>query len=181
MMTYSKQLFSFLSPYLSIFEKKKTKEAEIAGNISRPIVIIGFHRTGQAIIKHVSKDNILIVDFDPDMAKMLEENNYHHIFGDISDEEIFERINFENTKVIISTSPDFEDNMAVLERVNELKKLPRDIKAVFTAQNEKDLELLYKKGADYVVIPHASTGNYLGKLLEIDPELRNIGRLAAKV
>jgi len=177
MMTYSKQLFSFLSPYLSIFEKKKTKEAEIAGNISRPIVIIGFHRTGQAIIKHVSKDNILIVDFDPDMAKMLEENNYHHIFGDISDEEIFERINFENTKVIISTSPDFEDNMAVLERVNELKKSRRDLRAVFTAQNEKDLELLYKKGADYVVMPHVSTGNYLGKLLETDPELRDIRRI----
>ena len=181
MMTYSKQLFSFLSPYLSIFEKKKTKEIEIAGNISRPIVVVGFHRTGTAIARHISKDNLLVVDFDPDMAKMLAENNYYHIFGDISDEEIFERINFENTKVIISTSPDFEDNMAVLERVNELKKGGRDIKAVFTAQNEKDLELLYKKGADYVVIPHASTGNYLGKLLEIDPELRNIGKLPPKI
>jgi len=51
------------------------------------------------------------------------------------------------------------------------------LRAVFTAQNEKDLELLYKKGADYVVMPHVSTGNYLGKLLETDPELRDIRRI----
>ncbi|OGI61803.1 hypothetical protein A2645_00940 [Candidatus Nomurabacteria bacterium RIFCSPHIGHO2_01_FULL_39_9] len=177
MMIYSKELFKFLSPYLEIFERKETKETELSGNVSRSIVVVGFHRTGQAIAKYLSKKDLLIVDFDPDMVSILEDKGFHHLFGDISDEEIFERINFENTKIIISTSPDFEDNMAVLERVRDLKKSGFNLKAVFTAQNEKDLELLYKKGADYVILPHASAGNYLGKLLENDLELNNLDQI----
>ncbi|MDP3014357.1 MAG: NAD-binding protein, partial [Candidatus Subteraquimicrobiales bacterium] len=106
--------------------------------------------------------------------KILKENNFHYLLGDISDEEIFERINFDNTKVIISTSPNFEDNMTILERVNKLKQSGSDLRVVFTAQDEKDMKLFYKKGADYVILPHASSGKYLGKLLEADPELKNI-------
>lgn len=174
MMIYDKKIFKWLSPFLSIFEKRELKETELAGDISRPIVLIGFHRTGQALAKHLKKEDVLVVDFDPDMSKVLESGGQHHIFGDIADEEIFERINFEKTKVIISTSPDFEDNMTVLERAKDLKKSGFDLRAVFTAQDEKDLNLLYKNGADYVVLPHASTGNYLGKVLEHDPELKNI-------
>ncbi len=177
MMVYSEQLFRFFSPYLFIFERAKTKETEIAGKDSWPIIIVGYNRTGQSLVKHIKKEDVLVVDFDPDTIKILKENGYHYILGDISDEEIFDLVDLNNTRVIISTSSDFEDNMTILERINKFKRTGFSIKTVFIVENEKDLKFLYEKGADYVLLPHSSIGDFLGKVLETDPELKNISKL----
>ena len=39
------------------------------------------------------------------------------------------------------------------------------------AETEKEAELLYEAGADYVLLPHLTSGQYLGKTLALDPEM----------
>ena len=69
-------------------------------------------------------------------------------FGDIGDAEIFERADFNEARLIISTSPDFEDNLTSLSELNLLKNRNK-IKVIIRAQDEKEAEILYKQGVDY--------------------------------
>ena len=97
---------------------------------------------GQSIAFHLPKDNLLIIDFDPEMISQLRRHGFDYIFGDIGDAEIFERANFNEARLIISTSPDFEDNLTLLSELNLLKNRDK-IKVIIRAQDEKEAEILY--------------------------------------
>lgn len=177
MIIYADGIFRRLSPILSIFERKKTKEdGSFAKEFHKPIILIGFHRTGQSIALNLPKEELLIVDFDPEMINVLKKNGYDYIFGDLADEEIFEKANLKEARLIISTSPDFEDNLALLSRLNKLETR-RQMKIIVRSKNEKEMEALYTNNADYVLLPHFTAGQYLGKSIAIDPEFKILERL----
>lgn len=174
MIEYSNGIYQRLSPLLSIFQRKKLKEAFSSEHdgFSKPVILIGSHRLGQSISYNLKKEDLLIIDFDPAVIQQLKRNGYDYLFGDIDDEEIFEKANFQNAKLIISTIPDFKDNVFILKNLRILKKEGADFKTVVRAEEEKEVELLYKEGADYVIFPHFTTGQYLGKSIRIDPDLK---------
>ncbi len=174
MIEYSNGIYQRLSPLLSIFQRKKLKEAFSSEHdgFSKPVILIGSHRLGQSISYNLKKEDLLIIDFDPAVIQQLKRNGYDYLFGDIDDEEIFEKANFQNAKLIISTIPDFKDNVFILKNLRTLKKEGADFKTVVRAEEEKEVELLYKEGADYVIFPHFTTGQYLGKSIRIDPDLK---------
>jgi voltage-gated potassium channel Kch len=134
---------------------------------------------GQSIAYHIPKENLLIVDFDPEVVAQLRRYGFDYIFGDIGDAEIFERINFEESRLVISTSPDFEDNLTLLKELNSLKNRDR-IKIILRAADEKEAKILYKEGADYVLLPHFTSGQYLGKTIAVDPELKILEQLKSR-
>jgi len=99
------------------------------------------------------------------------------LFGDIADAEIMEKSRFKDARLIISTSPDFEDNMRILGEFENEDKKP---KIILRAENEKDAETFYEKGADYVLLPHFTSGQYLGRSIAVDPELKILEQLKKK-
>ena len=99
------------------------------------------------------------------------------LFGDIADEEIFEKANFEFSRLAISTSPNFEANAELLEN---LQKLARRPKVIVRAETEKDAEILYQLGANYVLLPHLTTGHYIAKAISIDPTMAILDQLKHK-
>jgi voltage-gated potassium channel Kch len=171
-------IFKKISKYLSIFERKKILENEsFSLEIKKPIILIGCHRTGQRIIESINPKNLLVIDFDPDIISYLRKKGVDYIFGDIADPDVFEKANIFEAKLIISTSPDFNDNMTLLEEVNKLNPKP---KIILRAETEKDAWLLYKNGADYVILPNFTAGEYLGKTIAIDPEVKILDQLKSK-
>ena len=54
------------------------------------------------------------------------------------------------------------------------------MKAVLRARTEKEAEILYANGADYVLLPHFTAGQYLGKTVSVDPELKILEQLKNK-
>jgi Trk K+ transport system NAD-binding subunit len=120
----------------------------------------------------------LIIDFDPNIAGEMKRKGYAVLFGDIADEEIPESSNMDSAKLIICTSPDFEDNMRILNRIKSIKK--NKPKAIARAENETDAKELYKEGADYVIIPHLTSGQYIGKTIAVDKELKILEQLKKK-
>lgn len=177
---YADNIFKYLSVYLSIFERRfPKKDHRLKTGFHKPIILIGSHRIGQGIAYHIPKEKLLIIDFDPNVISELRRAKYDYLFGDISDEEIFEQADIQNAKLLISTSPDFEDNLTLLNEINRLKKNKRDVKLkiILRAQDEKEAEILYQQGVDYALLPHFTSGQYLGRIIKLDPELAQLEKL----
>mgnify|MGYP001620150771 FL=1 len=174
---YSEKIFKFLSPILSIFERKKTKEDEMLfQKRHKPIILIGCHRTGQSLAFNIPKEDLLIIDFDPEIISQLRKQGYDYLFGDVSDAEIFEKANFDEAKLVISTSPDIEDNLTLLSSLNALNNRNK-LKVIMRARTSREAEILYNNKADYVLLPHFTAGQYLSKTIALDPEMSILEQL----
>ncbi len=177
---YGDQIFRKISPLLSIFEKKNASEIDFPEEIfQKPIILIGCHRTGESIAAHLPKEKLLIIDFDPDIVKKMSKKGYHVLYGDISDREIFDLANIFQARLVISTSPVLKDNLTLLEEINTYfkdSKMPKP-RIVVRAETEEDALVLYENGADYVILPHFTAGQYFGKTITLDPEMRILDEL----
>lgn len=176
---HSHRIFSYLSDHLSIFERKTIimEDGFMEKEFQKPIVLVGLGRTGESIITSLRKDKLLVVDFDPEIISRLKERGIDYIFGDISDPDIFEKANLEKAQLVISTTPYFESNLSLLNQVNLLKKKP---KIILRAETEREAEFLYRRGADYVLLPNLTSGQYLGKNIAFDPRMGVLNQLRAR-
>jgi hypothetical protein len=123
----------------------------------------------------------LEVEAEPRIVETLLEQDVPAICGDITDPYIQEQVNLESASLIISTVPDYKDNLILLDMV-KLKSLNRrhKPKLVFMAQDEDEIRNLYEKDIDYVVSPHFIGGLHLTKILEESGNLKGLKRLKEK-
>ena len=183
MIVFGNKLYLFLAPILSPFERKHTKNEKIIQseknmeNLKEHVVLVGGDQMGQSVLEALEELNreVVVVDFDPGIVKKLKEKNVHIIFGDISDLDIQEKAQLDKAHLVISTIPDIEDNLLLLKELNHEN---RRTKVLVMALDSHDARVLYKEGADYVVLPHLAGGRQLAKILEKD--LDNISALKAK-
>ncbi|OGG38026.1 hypothetical protein A2116_00985 [Candidatus Jorgensenbacteria bacterium GWA1_49_17] len=171
---HAEKIFKVISKPLSVFERRNAKEEGIEKKFEKMIVLAGAGRTGRSIAQNLPKDKLLIVDFDPEAMASLKRHGFNVLLGDITDPEIIEKANLKQATLLISTSPDFENSIILLE---EMKKMPRRPKTIVRARTEKEAEVLYDAGADYVLLPHFTAGQYLGKTIAIDPEMKMLDQL----
>ncbi len=176
---HAEKIFQWLSPRLSIFERKRLKRFLEEAKLGRTIVLFGCHRTGQGIAAHFKSSELLIIDFDPDIVAKMKQQGYKAVFGDIADLDIFANIDFSKTRLIISTSPNLESNLLLINQINRLFKKSRSSrpKLIIRSDNEADAKILYKAGADYVLMPNFISGHYLGKILKEDPEFNLLAKV----
>src|SRR3989344_2478527 len=98
------------------------------------------------------------------------------IYGDISDLDIQDRAKLNTARLIISTIPDIEDNLLLLKKH---KVENRRSKIVVMALDSTDAKILYKEGADYVILPHLAGGRQIAQILKED-RLEEITKLKNK-
>lgn len=170
--TYSNTLYKFFLPVLGVFESKSAKDEELAEAVKDHVILVGANRMGEGILKALQKkkENVIVVDFDPQIVEKLKKENVETFFGDISDPEIQEAVGIEKASLIISTVSDPEDALMLLKSIKKLKG-PKVIVAAFEKSDAKEF---YKEGADYVIMPHIAGGNHLAKLLVDDNHLKLI-------
>jgi Kef-type K+ transport system membrane component KefB len=180
MIMHGNLLYKKLSPFLGIFERKRTHEHSLnIENLSDHVILVGANRMGETILEALLKTEhkVIVVDFDPDVIARLEEKKINCLFGDIADIEIQERINLSRARLIISTVPDVEDNLLLLEAISKLNKKAT---VVVCAMEKEYAKILYKAGADYVVLPHLAGGRHLAKMLIDKNHLEIIEEYKAK-
>ncbi len=168
---YAEKIFPYITGFLSFFERKNTKEEEGDFGISKQIILIGANRIGRGIMDYIDKKKLLVIDFDPVVTDFLKRNEIDRIFADIKDPHLFEELNLEKTKLIVSTSPQLEDNLTLVQRVKDIDK---KIKVFARAECEKEAMVLYDQGVDYVLLPHLLSGKYLGNIIDSGIELKKI-------
>lgn len=183
----SHTLYKFFKNYLFFFERKKSIEGNPSGEdaedqekkleeLKNHAILIGAHRMGESILNALEEegDEVVVVDFDPDVVERMREKGILSVFGDISDLDIQERVQLNKAKLVISTVPDMEDNIILIKSLNHAKNpSQRKAKVVLLAQNSEDAKELYEKGADYVIFPHLVGGMHLAKLVK-DENLEKI-------
>lgn len=174
---YGDKLFAKFSGALSLFERKNIREIEeFEEGVHRPFVLVGCGRTGESIAVSLPKEKLAIVDMDPDVAKKFKARGFAFLFGDISDEEVYESAHINEARLVVSTSPVLDHNLMLLDRL-----APRDPrpKIVVRADTEADARLLYGRGADYVLLPHFTSGQYLGRTIALNPAMAILDELKA--
>ncbi len=163
MILYSNLIYPKLSKYLGIFERKEVKkEPKIKTNYK--VVLFGYNRIGFGILTALKKLRMkyLVVDFNPDIVQNLKKLKIPCVYGDAYDIDFLEELSLDKVKIVVSTIPDFETNVLLVETV---KKVNTKAIIIARAHQIRDAFELYKKGADYVLTPHFLGGEYISKMI----------------
>ena len=164
--TYEKSLYGWLSWPLNILNKyaSKNEELEYDGKNKNRTILFGCHRMGSIILKEFEKkkDKIVVVDYNPQIIRALIERKIPCVYGDFVHEEMLEKIEIKNAKTIISTVPDYDDNLYLIRKVKEVNK--RAV-VIVVASRISEAENLYKRGADYVILPKIISGEKTNMLI----------------
>jgi Trk K+ transport system NAD-binding subunit len=107
------------------------------------------------------KDDILIVDIDPQNIRELKRMGYDVIYADMGDSMMYQLFHLDQAEIVISTVPNIKDNLKLLKFIRDLKNRPVSI---VTANNNHDAVKLYDAGADFVVYPHLVSSDLLAKI-----------------
>ncbi len=164
-MVASNYLVIFANKIFRLFKFKSTSSKD--ETLKNHIVLIGHNRVGSLLrpVLQGLERPLVVVDFDPGVVEQLKDDtNLKVVYGDMADEDLYEELNFKKSELIVSTVPDCEDNLLLLEYLCHDKTPPI---TVLLASNTYDAEILYKAGADLVVIPHSVGGEYLASVLAV--------------
>ncbi|MBU2036972.1 NAD-binding protein, partial [Patescibacteria group bacterium] len=168
---YSEKIFRVVSKYLGVFERENISEKEKRRKDYQS-VLFGYNRIGFDFLKVFKemKQSFLVIDYDPKIIEQLDRAGVNNEYGDASDVCFLESLNFQKIKMLVSTIPEIETNILILEKIKHQN--PTAI-AMMIAHNIRDAMILYDEGADYVILPHFLGGKYaslLVKNLHFDPE-----------
>ena len=141
------------------------EELEYNDENKNRVVIFGCHRAGSLLLKEFqkNKENMFIVDYNPEIIKSLIEKKIPCVYGDFMNPEVFAKIGIEDAEIIVSTIPDFEDNVLLLKKIRQINKSA----LVFLVANRiHEAMALYKIGANYVILPQIEGGQRAFELIK---------------
>lgn len=129
------------------------------------VIIFGYHRMGYHILKKLKAINhpVLIVDFNPEIIRKLRAQGIDCVYGDVEDEEIFEHIRVEKASMVVSTIPHHEETVHLIQQVR--RRGGKKVQVIVTAHSVDSALEYYKKGVEYVIMPHLLGGEYVAELI----------------
>jgi Kef-type K+ transport system membrane component KefB/Trk K+ transport system NAD-binding subunit len=166
MILYSSKLYSLIANYLSIFERRGKKIDEYVHKRDKyDVILFGYDRVGFDILESLkrTKKKFLVVDYNPEIIMKLAKEKIPCRYGDANDVELLNDLNFERVKMIISTIPDIDTNLLLINKIREVNK--KAIVIVVSHRIDEALEL-YEAGATYVLLPHFLGGKHVATLIE---------------
>ena len=167
--THAEKLYLWFRPYLRFFDRVMPglEEAQSETEYKKHIVLVGAHRLGQHLVAALQKlsTQVVIVDIDPEIVRRYLALGMQAVCGDITESYIQEEVNLFAASVIISTIPNIEDNLALLEALKRNAGKKNRPKLIFAAQNEAEAKRLYGQEIDYALSPHFIGGQHLASIL----------------
>lgn len=154
---FADKIYPFVRGFLKLFERKVKEKKE--SQLNYDIILFGCDRIGSRFLDVFLKNNMsfLVVDHNLEIIKNLKENKVNVFYGDASEIDVLSELNLKQTKMIISTIPDFETNLLILE---ECKKFNSSCIFLAVAYHNNDALSLYEKGADYIIMPFYLGGEH---------------------
>ncbi len=149
---YADKLFEGLAEDLSMFERYgPSKEHEKRHSYS--MVLFGYHKGGQEFLKLFEslERTYVVVDYDPEIIDLLEQQKANYLYGDITDAELLEEIGLDKTKLVVSVITDYDITLFLVKHLAE-KHSPAVI--ICHAETVEEADELYALGASYVMMPH---------------------------
>jgi Kef-type K+ transport system membrane component KefB len=169
-MEYSNWIFAKLNKSIHHFEKLHMVDLPLHQPLSKPnapsVVVCGYNRTGYSIVDALAnslKQNLLVVDFNPDAIRKLQANKIPCMYGDAGDVEFIDRLNPKRLKMLISTVPSLDVNRLLLQKLRSTNKKAQ---VILTANQVDEALDLYEHGADYVILPHMLGGHHAAGIIK---------------
>lgn len=163
MIIYSNYIYKPMLWFIKIFERKGVRRS---GKTKRKYnaILFGYNRIGFSILKSLKKigKNYLVIDYNPDTISDLTKFNIPALYGDVEDSEFVEELPLDDVELAVSTVPDFETNMLLINSIRSVN--PKAIIVVRAHQISEAMEL-YARGATYVLTPHFLGGEYVSKMI----------------
>lgn len=158
MILYSHPLYERFSPWLDIFERKKTyREEGQDQNINLgevDVILFGLGRFGSRIAQKLQNrgHKILGVDFDPNLIHGQKDNGYTIQYGDAEDPEFLETLPLGQVSWVLSCVHEKDINLALLHGLQNYGYKGR---VAITAHTTSHVEQFKQAGADQVLIPYS--------------------------
>jgi len=168
LITYNFKIYMFLRPLVrKILGKDKYKEKKVLKE-RFDVFVFGYHRLGWKICEALKEmgAKFAVVDFDPAALQKLETRRIPHFFGDASDVEFLDELPLSSAKMLISTLPnaDVQNILIKHARLSSAKIL-----IIANLSHSALLHDLYEAGADYVMMPHLVSGQWMADILKSEP------------
>ncbi len=152
--------------------EREERESRAARHGAARIVILGCHRVASSLVPLLAEDgeDFLVVDFNPEVRRRLEEMNVRCLYGDISHADTLEHAGVAQAKVLLLTiSDDFLRGTSNLVLVRTLRRLNPGAVIITRAERLAAAREMYAAGADYVILPrHVMAEQVLDLLRRIE-------------
>jgi voltage-gated potassium channel Kch len=164
MIVYSDKIYPRISRFLTVFENKGNENERKRIKKDYDAILFGYNRIGFGILRSFKKIKMkyLVVDFNPDTVSSLNKLGVPCLYGDAYDLEFLEEMHLDKAKIIVSTIPDFETNLLLLETI---RKVNKDAIVILRSDKIEDAFYFYRKKANYVLTPHFLGGEYVAKMI----------------
>lgn len=166
---YGDRIYRLFEKVLSRVFPEKPRDPYVSDrkSLADHVILVGAEQMGWDILeflkKHLhDKKQILVVDFNPEITNAITAAGFTAVFGDISDPEVLEELEFSKAKLVVITDPDVSDNVHLIKFTKE-KNYKGPI--ISTAYWLHDAVKLYEAGADYVVVPETIGGKHVARIL----------------
>jgi len=164
---YAKSIYNRIGKYLTLFERpgRKVDEHRYHKDDMYDIFLFGYNRIGYDILNSIKNTgkNYLVIDYNPEIIIDLAKKGYDCRYGDASDTELLNELNFSKSKMLVSTIPDVDINILLLKRC---KKVNKHAIMIFVSHSIEEAIRLYDEGASYVIMPHFLGGHHASIMIE---------------
>jgi Kef-type K+ transport system membrane component KefB len=172
--TYNYQLQQFISGLLKRCGLRDLDQAEQVAAEERPrLMLLGFAKVASSLLEEIErhapalKEEIGVVDFNPETVHELRQRGIHVHYGDISHADSLRHAGIEHAEIILSSIPDhYLRGINNLRMVQMLRRLNPNAAIIATAETLKDARALYAAGATYASVPRLEVADDLLKVLE---------------
>ncbi|MEX1153926.1 cation:proton antiporter, partial [Parvibaculum sp.] len=163
MILYSQPLYTFIEPYLGIFERKIAHREELISDgksaARYDIILFGLGRYGRSLYAGFRERglSVLGVDFDPDVIRDWGHSGANVMYGDLFDPDMHESLPLGAARYVIIAVPPHEigithqdPRVALVEEIRG-RGFAGHIAAI--ARNDADGVMLKSKGVDTTLRP----------------------------
>jgi voltage-gated potassium channel Kch len=162
---YSDKLFALSKGMLQALQIRKKLKKEPKLHLDGPeMIIFGYDRVGFdfARVAQSLGFRYVVVDFNPDSIRKMQDAQIPFRFGDAEDVEFLQEIGIAEAKIIVSTIPEFKTNKML---VSYYRRSNTEGIAMVISHDIKQARDLYLEGASYVVMPHYLGAHHASSML----------------
>lgn len=171
-------IFKSVNPILErLGFKDSVSEDHVDGptdTLKPQVVLLGFFREASSLLRilmnrhsETALQNLLVVDYNPEAHHKLKELGINCMYGDVASQDTLNHINFEKTKLLVCTIPDYQlRGTSNLKLLRTLKRLAPKAAIIVTSETIDSAREMYKQGADYVFVPRIISAHYLSDIVD---------------
>lgn len=162
---YSDEIYPSFEKFLKMIELIRTAHLIKNKTSHHELVLFGFDRVGQDFIEAFSKfdKDYIIVDYNPQTIKHLEELNLPFSYGDAEDDEFLQELQLGKIKLCVSTIPNVKINIMLVKRIRSVNK---HAIIIVRAREIYEAKHLYDIGASYVIMPYYLGAKYATAMIK---------------